>query len=112
MSLLLLVVVILFQFSQASKGLPGNCNGGNDTITSLYGYKVGGNNPPLKMNSGYIQVNKTANGSLFYWLIQSMAAKVTTETPLLIWINGGPGASSLTGMFAGNGYILSSLCLN
>ena len=101
MSLLVSVITILFTVSHA-KRLPDNCNGGNDNITSLSGYTVGGNNPALKMNSGYIQVNKTANGSLFYWLVQSMATKVTTETPLLIWINGGPGASSLTGMFAGN----------
>merc|ERR1719410_2204435 len=55
------------------------------------------------MNSGFIQVNATANGSVFYWFVQSMAEKKDTSTPLLIWLNGGPGASSLTGLLAENG---------
>ena len=106
----------------------GNCNGGKDTIEDLPGY-VG---PELKMNSGFIEVNQTANGrytahchslfpfsssintiidlhddsnrlyySMFYWLVHSMNAKA--DTPLLIWLNGGPGASSLTALFAENG---------
>eukprot|EP00484_Ammonia_sp_Unknown_P019123 CAMPEP_0197032336 /NCGR_PEP_ID=MMETSP1384-20130603/11040_1 /TAXON_ID=29189 /ORGANISM="Ammonia sp." /LENGTH=444 /DNA_ID=CAMNT_0042461979 /DNA_START=11 /DNA_END=1342 /DNA_ORIENTATION=- len=81
-----------------------NCNGGNDNVTKLAGYTEGGANPPLpKMNAGYIEVNASANGSLFYWLVQSMAERVDSSTPFLIWLNGGPGSSSLTGMFSENG---------
>lgn len=75
------------------------CNGGHDEINlkKFPGY----NGPVIQMNSGFIEVNKSANGSMFYWLIQSMNAK--EDTPLVIWLNGGPGASSLTGLFAENG---------
>eukprot|EP00484_Ammonia_sp_Unknown_P016283 CAMPEP_0197058358 /NCGR_PEP_ID=MMETSP1384-20130603/106802_1 /TAXON_ID=29189 /ORGANISM="Ammonia sp." /LENGTH=64 /DNA_ID=CAMNT_0042493079 /DNA_START=62 /DNA_END=253 /DNA_ORIENTATION=- len=55
------------------------------------------------MYSGFVQVNKTANGSLFYWFIESQSAGNSPDTPVLVWLNGGPGASSMTGLFAENG---------
>ena len=101
--MLLSVLLIGISLNIIHAKLPGNCNGGNDTIDRLTGYIVDADNPAIKMNSGFISVNTTANGSLFYWLIQSMAEKVDKNTPLLIWLNGGPGASSLMGLFAENG---------
>lgn len=94
---LLLLLTSLFTTLTFGRLPTGNCNNGDDAIKSLTGY----NGPLLKMNSGFIEVNKTANGSMFYWLVHSMNAKA--DTPLVIWINGGPGASSLTGLFAENG---------
>ena len=80
-------------------GIP-NCENGNDRIYSLPGYN---GELPSKMYSGFIEVNSTANGSLFYWFIESQNENTTENTPLLIWINGGPGASSLIGLFIENG---------
>eukprot|EP01084_Bolivina_argentea_P279997 478752_1 len=81
-----------------------NCNGGHgaDVIHRLAGYTPSSSNPPIIEYSGFIEVNKTANGSLFYWLIEAQSGS-KSSTPLLIWLNGGPGASSLTGLFAENG---------
>ncbi|ORY46096.1 alpha/beta-hydrolase [Rhizoclosmatium globosum] len=51
-----------------------------------------------KHYAGYIPVTK--DGSLFFWYFPS---KNTTSDELVIWINGGPGCSSLIGQFTENG---------
>lgn len=48
--------------------------------------------------SGFITVNKTFNSNLFFWYFP-IEGKPVNETPWLIWLQGGPGASSLTGLF-------------
>merc|ERR1719223_1005257 len=55
--------------------------------------------PSFDMYSGYITLD---NGmKLFYWFVE---AQTNPETaPLMQWMNGGPGCSSLLGMFEENG---------
>ena len=43
--------------------------------------------------------NKT--GNLFYWFVASPTH--STKTPIVLWLNGGPGAASLYGFFMENG---------
>ncbi|PSR93016.1 Serine carboxypeptidase-like [Actinidia chinensis var. chinensis] len=45
--------------------------------------------------SGYIMVDKQAERALFYWLIESPAKKKPASKPLVLWLNGGPGCSSV-----------------
>lgn len=59
--------------------------------------------------AGYLPLkSKTTNnerGKLFYWYVQNRAT--ATHAPIVLWLNGGPGAASLYGFFMENGpYII------
>ncbi|KAK7266562.1 hypothetical protein RIF29_19210 [Crotalaria pallida] len=43
--------------------------------------------------SGYVTVNQVAGRALFYWLTEAVQNPLTK--PLVIWLNGGPGCSSV-----------------
>ncbi|KAJ8663593.1 hypothetical protein O0I10_000838 [Lichtheimia ornata] len=49
--------------------------------------------------AGHIEITPESHGNLFFWSIQP---DVETEK-LIIWLNGGPGCSSMDGLFMGNG---------
>ncbi|KAF7028578.1 hypothetical protein CFC21_040473 [Triticum aestivum] len=61
-----------------------------DRITRLPGQ------PPVNfsMYSGYVTVDAAAGRALFYWLIEAAVAK-PESAPLVLWLNGGPGCSSV-----------------
>jgi len=47
--------------------------------------------------SGYITVNETTNSNIFFWYFPAQSGD--PNAPTLLWLNGGPGFSSLFGMF-------------
>ncbi|XP_077301116.1 LOW QUALITY PROTEIN: putative serine carboxypeptidase CPVL [Arctopsyche grandis] len=49
-------------------------------------------------HSGYITVNKQYNSNLFFWYFPVKNQSVK-DSPLVIWLQGGPGSSSLFGLF-------------
>ncbi|EGG15670.1 peptidase S10 family protein [Cavenderia fasciculata] len=51
--------------------------------------------------SGYFTVNQTYDQNLFYWFFEAQSGK--QNAPILIWLQGGPGGSSLFGLFSENG---------
>lgn len=64
----------------------------SDRIINLPGQPA---NITFSQYSGYVTVDKIAGRALFYWLIESPANKKPESKPLVLWLNGGPGCSSV-----------------
>ncbi|GFS50308.1 probable serine carboxypeptidase CPVL [Trichonephila inaurata madagascariensis] len=55
--------------------------------------------------SGFITVNKTYNSNMFFWFFPAMNKNV--NAPVILWLEGGPGASGLFSLFVIHGpYII------
>ncbi|XP_053688751.1 venom serine carboxypeptidase [Sabethes cyaneus] len=52
--------------------------------------------------SGYFTVNETYNSNLFFWYFAAHN-EAQNDAPVVLWLQGGPGASSLYGLFTENG---------
>ncbi|XP_024972919.1 serine carboxypeptidase-like 27 [Cynara cardunculus var. scolymus] len=52
-------------------------------------------NVDFSQYSGYVTVNQQSGRSLFYWLTESPANRDPKSRPLVLWLNGGPGCSSV-----------------
>jgi len=54
--------------------------------------------------SGFVEVNQDYGANLFYYFVESQSSPSTD--PLVLWLQGGPGCSSLFGAFVENGPLL------
>ncbi|KAF2616042.1 hypothetical protein F2Q70_00012616 [Brassica cretica] len=70
----------------------------SDLVTRLPGQPQVG----FKQYSGYVTVDEKKHSALFYYFAE--AETEPTSKPLVLWLNGGPGCSSLgVGAFSENG---------
>ncbi|CAL7950491.1 unnamed protein product [Xylocopa violacea] len=51
--------------------------------------------------AGYLTVNKNYNSNMFFWFFPAVNSPMTA--PVVLWLQGGPGATSLFGLFMENG---------
>uniref|UniRef100_A0ACD5YXR1 Uncharacterized protein n=1 Tax=Avena sativa TaxID=4498 RepID=A0ACD5YXR1_AVESA len=61
-----------------------------DRVSFLPGHP---RSPQVSHFSGYITVDQHRGRALFYWFFE--AQKLPSQKPLLLWLNGGPGCSSV-----------------
>ena len=57
--------------------------------------------PSFNHYAGYLEVDEKRGDHLFFWLFESVSSPETD--PLLVWLTGGPGCSSIDAMFEENG---------
>lgn len=92
--ILLLIFQIFFLFSSAQST---NCPVKDSLVPVLPFFEGDTEDFPCSY-SGFINVK--AKSGLFYWYFYN---EENPDLPMTLWLNGGPGASSMAGLFDENG---------
>ena len=65
----------------------------------------------ITSHAGFLTVNKELNSNLFFWFFESQQVP-PAEAPVVLWLDGGPGASSMFGLFVETGPFDADVDLN
>ncbi|KAK7256718.1 hypothetical protein RIF29_30176 [Crotalaria pallida] len=87
---LCLQCLCFFIFTPTTVFIKASSTNESDRIINLPGQP---SNPSVSQFSGYITVNEDHERALFYWFFEAQSEP--SNKPLLLWLNGGPGCSSV-----------------
>ena len=77
----MLIILLIFSIANSKD------SDGPWTLLGLTGY------------AGEVVINSRDGSSLFYWQFNALNSNIFNDTkPLIIWFQGGPGCSGMTGM--------------
>ncbi|XP_027909699.1 serine carboxypeptidase-like 35 [Vigna unguiculata] len=89
MAMEILLVVFLLSNVAAGAEYSAGYNIRDDKVTNLPGQ------PPVKFDhyAGYVKLREEEDKALFYWFFEAQEAP--SDKPLVLWLSGGPGCSSI-----------------